>query len=171
MGTAAAEAIGEVEVYRQLARVVHRVVKLNLDGLVHQDSLIHPQPGGNCLNWVLGHLVCVYNEVLPMLGQPALMESSLLKPYARGSAPLSDSNGLPLSELVSAWDEAAKRVDEGLAGLSVEKLDERAPFSPRNNPEETVGSLLGLICFHQSYHAGQTGLLRRMGGQSRGDRI
>ncbi len=51
-----------------------------------------------------------------------------------------------------------------LASLSDENLAAAAPFSPRNDPDETVGSLLTLIAFHQAYHTGQTGLLRRVAG-------
>ena len=29
----------------------------NCEGLVHNETLIRPQPKGNCANWVLGHIV------------------------------------------------------------------------------------------------------------------
>ena len=32
-------------------------INRNLDGLSHEESLVIPEPGGNCLNWVLGHIV------------------------------------------------------------------------------------------------------------------
>jgi uncharacterized damage-inducible protein DinB len=44
-------------------------------------------------------------------------------------------------------------------------MDEPAPFSPTNNPKETVRSLLATVFFHQAYHVGQTGLLRRIAGK------
>ena len=31
-----------------------------------------------------------------------------------------------------------------------------------NDPDETVGSLLSVVLFHQAYHAGQTAVLRRV---------
>ena len=39
-----------------------------VDGLSHADSLLQPQPGGNCLNWVMGHLVVNLADILQFLG-------------------------------------------------------------------------------------------------------
>jgi len=89
-----------------------------------------------------------------------------LKAYARHSSPLKDqAEALPLQELLAAFDKASERVDAGLASLAPRRLDEPAPFSPVNDPKETVRSLLASISFHQAYHAGQTGLLRRIAGK------
>jgi hypothetical protein len=68
-------------------------------------------------------------------------------------------------ELLAAFGKASERVDAGLAGLAPKKLDEPAPYSPTKNPRETVRSFLANISFHQAYHAGQTGLLRRIVGK------
>ena len=166
MTTAATANLGEIEVLRNNARTTHMVVHRNVDGLTQQDSLVQPSPGGNCLNWVVGHLVCVYDEMLPLLGQKPVMSPGALKRYARGTPPLQNSDeALQLSELLAAWDEATNRVDAGLAGLSPQTLDARAPVSPTNNPDETVRLLLAIVSFHQAYHAGQTGLLRRIAGK------
>ena len=36
----------------------YAAVSRNLDGVSHAESLVVPQPcGGNCLNWVFGHVV------------------------------------------------------------------------------------------------------------------
>ncbi len=65
METAVAEQVGETQVYRQLARTIHGVVRRCVDGFSQEESLIQPQPEGNCLNWVVGHLLHVYDKVLP----------------------------------------------------------------------------------------------------------
>ncbi|MBU1676531.1 DinB family protein, partial [bacterium] len=49
--------------------------------------------------------------------------------------------------------------------LTEDRLDEPAPFSPGNDETETVGSLLAGLAFHESYHCGQLGLLRRLLGK------
>jgi uncharacterized damage-inducible protein DinB len=66
---------------------------------------------------------------------------------------------------MAAWDETTERIDTGLAGLASETLDAPAPFSPSSDPNETVRSLLTTVFFHQAYHAGQTGILRRIAGK------
>lgn len=156
----------EIEIFRHSARTIHQVVRLNVDGLTQAESLIQPRPGGNCLNWVVGHLLCTYGHVLPMLGQSPVTEEGALHRYDRGSPPIKDaSEARELSELLTAWDESAQRVDAGLAGLTSEVLDAPAPFSPSGDPNETVRSLLTVVFFHQAYHAGQTGILRRVAGK------
>ena len=156
----------EIEGLRYTALLVEKVVAINLDGVTQEDSLVQPQPGGNCLNWVLGHLLSVYCDVLPAVKQQPVVDPDVLKKYSRGSAPLTESGeAFDLGELSAWWNEAVKRFDEGLASLTPEALDEKAPFSPNNNPNETVRSLLNTVLFHQAYHSGQTGLLRRIAGK------
>lgn len=96
--------VSEVEVLRHNARTTHKVVRLNVDGLTHDESLSQPRLAGNCLNWVVGHLLWIYDEMLPMLGQEPAMEMGALKRYARGTRPLRDSaEALTLRELMTAW--------------------------------------------------------------------
>jgi uncharacterized damage-inducible protein DinB len=166
METAVTEKVGEVEVFRQMARAIHGVVRRNAEGFSEEESLIQPQPAGNCLNWVLGHLLRVYENVLPALGQEPVLESGGFERYKRGNDPVKNADeAMEFAVLMAAWDEAARRVDAGLAELTAERLDEKAPFSPGNNPNETVRTLLTTVFFHQAYHAGQTGLLRRIAGK------
>jgi uncharacterized damage-inducible protein DinB len=164
--TAATDILGEVGVFRSSARITQQVLHMNVQDLTQEESLIQPQPGGNCVNWVVGHVLTVYNEVLPLVGQKPVMDREELKRYKRGAEPLKDgSEALPLSGLLAALDQAVERVDKGMASLSPEQLDAKAPMSPRNDPNETVRSLLALVSFHQAYHAGQLGLLRRIVGK------
>ena len=166
MSTAAAT-LQEVEVLRHQARAVHKVVQLNVDGVTHEESLVQPDPGGNCLNWVVGHLLSTYDGILPLLGQERVMAQGALKRYARGTPALQDSaEALDFSQLLAAWEQTAPRIDAGLASLTEEILDRPAPHSPTGNPKETVRSLLAVVAFHQAYHAGQTGILRRIAGKA-----
>lgn len=105
--TPAPSCVGEVEVLREQVRSIHRVLRMNLSGLAHADSLIQPQPGGNCMNWVVGHLVRTYNnDLLPHLGQEPVLAADPLKRYERSSAELRNpSEALPIDELLTAWDE------------------------------------------------------------------
>lgn len=165
MTAAAPRTASETEVLRHQARLAHQVVRLNAEGVTHEESLLQPHPGGNCLNWIVGHLVAIYDKSLPLLGQEPVMPGALER-YDRGSPPLRDpAEAMPLADLLAAWDEASRRADAGLAGLTAEDLDRPAPFSPGDDPDETVRSLVATVVFHQSYHAGQTGVLRRVAGR------
>jgi uncharacterized damage-inducible protein DinB len=164
--TSAMQNLREVEVFRRHNQVTNTVVHLNLADVTHEESLVRPSPAGNCLNWVLGHLVCIYNNVLPLLGESPVPEQAALKRYDRGSAPITNpADAMNIADLIRAWDESVKRVDAGLAKLTSEQLEQPVPNSPTNNPNETVRSLLSSIAFHQAYHAGQLGVLRRIAGK------
>jgi hypothetical protein len=166
MTTAAPATLNEVEVFRNQARMTQMVLRLNVDGVSHEESLIQPSLAGNCMNWVVGHLACIYNKMLPMLGQEQVMDAEALKRYDRGAPPIKDAaEALELRDLLAAFEKATERIDAGLAGIIPEALDQKVADSPTGNPDETVRSLLGTVFFHQAYHAGQTGLLRRITGK------
>jgi uncharacterized damage-inducible protein DinB len=142
------------------------MVRLSVAGVTHEESLIQPEPGGNCLNWVVGHLLWADHGALSLLEQPPVMEGTALQRYARRSEPIEDpAEAVELGQLMAAWDTAASRIDTGLAALTPEAMERPVANSPTNNPNETVRSALATMMFHQAYHAGQTGLLRRLVGK------
>jgi hypothetical protein len=124
-------------------------VRRNVEGITHEESLLQPEPSGNCLNWIVGHLVWAYAGALPLVQQTPMLDKDHLSQYARGGPPLTDrSRAVDFGELLAAWDDSSRRMDDGLAGFPVGTLAQRAPGSPTNNPDETVGSLLATIMFH-----------------------
>jgi hypothetical protein len=158
--------VAALDVLREQMRAIHHVLRLNADGISQEDSLLQPQPGGNCFNWNVGHLVLTNELTLKLLGQPPVLGEEALQRYARGSARLRRADeAMPLEKLLAAWDEGCAGIGQGLAKLNPERLAEPAPFSPRNNPDETVGTLLSILMFHQAAHTGQTSLLRCMAGK------
>ncbi len=117
--------MSEIAGMRQQARLTRDVVRMNLEGISHEQSLMQPKPGGNCSNWVIGHLVTVYNKVLPLLGQEPVDSAGDLNRYARGSPALTRaSEAAQLGDLVHAWDEACVRFDAGLAALPPQGLED-----------------------------------------------
>lgn len=165
MTRAAPATLSEIDLWRQQTRMTRDVVGTNVAGLTHEDSLVQPRPGGNCLNWVVGHLLSVYNGLLPLLSQEPVLGDGALDHYVRGAPPIRDrAEALDFQQLMTAWKQAVERIDAGLAELSPETLD-RPVGSPTGNPDETVRSLLTTVMFHQAYHAGQTAVLRRIAGK------
>jgi uncharacterized damage-inducible protein DinB len=156
----------EIDLWRMQARMARDVVHANVHGLTHEDSLVQPRPGGNCLNFVLGHLLSVYDGLLRMLEEKPVMDGEALQRYARGAPPIEGpAEALDFGTLLRAWSDASGRVDAALAGLDPEILDRPVPESPTGNPDETLRSLLTTVMFHQAYHAGQTAVLRRIAGK------
>ena len=166
MTTVKVETPKEVDILRRQHLGVSRTVKINLAGITHEESLIQPRPGGNCINWVLGHLLSIYNQSLPLLGQAPVLDEPTIKRYARGSEAITNpGEARRFEELEAAWDETVKRVEAGLAGLTAEVLDQPPPPGTPSEPGQKVRDVLGVLLFHQGYHAGQTGVLRRLVGK------
>lgn len=144
----------------------HAVIKANIGEITHEESLKQPVPAGNCVNWVLGHIVATRSEFLSGLGGEPVWGEADCKSYRRHGAPIkSASEAKPLEEIWKAFDASQQRLRITVSELTPQKLAEKAAFSPSNNPEETVGSLLTVLAFHDAYHAGQTGVLRRIVGK------
>lgn len=145
----------------------YATLKMNVAGIDHAASLVAPEPGGNCLNWVVGHVVGSRSKLLDeVLGLPTILSPAAVEPYRRGAPALADGAlAQPLDELLAIYDASQETLRQGLKQVSEERLLEPAPFSPGGNPKETVASLLAGLAFHEAYHVGQTGILRRLLGK------
>jgi hypothetical protein len=44
-----------------------RVTKINLASISHAESLNFPEKGGNCINWVLGHIITERDDIFSNL--------------------------------------------------------------------------------------------------------
>ena len=146
------------------------VLKRNTAGISQEECLRSPQEGGNCVNWVLGHILATRNSLLELLEEePVWSEEQALR-YRRGSPPVTaGTEAIPLARMLTDLEESQSRIESGVKRLDSARLSEAAPFSPTGRADETVGSLIATLSFHESYHAGQTGLLRHILGK--GDRI
>jgi uncharacterized damage-inducible protein DinB len=139
------------------------VLNANLDGITHEDSLVDPQAAGNNINWVLGHIARARNGTLELLGKGAMFP---MEKYEAYDTPLTDhAKAVKMEELLSDIRAMQEPIVEGIGELSDDAATRPAPFSPRDDPNETVGSLLALLLFHEAYHTGQTGILRRTLGK------
>ena len=139
----------------------------NTEGVSHEESLVQPHPGGNCLNWVVGHLLTSRDQTRKALGLEPLLSDGEAAVYARGGAPLTDAaDALSLERLIAAFAESQEAITPAMAALTPEQLAAPAPFSPGNNPDETLATLLAALVFHEAYHIGQTGVLRRIAGHA-----
>ena len=133
----------------------------NCEGLVHNETLIRPQPKGNCANWVLGHIVHDRSAVLALLRQTPVLDEGEGAVYARESKPLEPGDALPLPRLLADLEETQARLRRGLEQLPPEDLD----LKHVEGATRPRGAQLHFLHFHEAYHAGQLGLLRRMAGK------
>lgn len=165
MTASSAELDAEIRSYRQWAGMTRAVVAMNASGLTHEESLLGPEPAGNCMNWVLGHLLWAYDRFLPQLGREPALPAGSLDRYARGGEPLGGEPALEFRELLRAWDRACDGIDAGLAALTSERLAGPGVSTGDSAPDDTFRTSVNTVLFHQAYHGGQTGVLRRVAGR------
>ena len=147
------------------------VIDVNLEGINEEESLFRPEQGGNCINWLAGHILATRGLILTHLGSEAFLGDEEAKPYSRGALPLGPGDTcLSLSRIREGLTQTAALVSEKIAPLGEKELagaidPDLFPF-PVENP--TVGDFLTRLLFHESYHTGQLGTLRRLVGKEGG---
>jgi hypothetical protein len=149
------------ELLSRLFGITYRVIKSQTEGLTDQDSLLQPPFRGNCLNWVLGHIVTNRNRVLLLLDESPIWSEAEMAAYKTGSQPIAHpgENIHSLEKILSSLDQSQERLIAALQRVSQEKMEATID-------EETMGQQLAGLHFHESYHTGQTELLRQLAGKN-----
>lgn len=140
-----------------------RIVQRQTEGLSHEDSLLQPPFRGNCLNWVLGHVAVNRDRVLRALGEEPVLTEEQAARYESGSAPViaADADVLALEQLLDVLSRAQDRIADGLGRLSADDLNVEIAVGEQTM---TLGRRLFGLYFHETYHVGQTELLRQLAG-------
>jgi uncharacterized damage-inducible protein DinB len=149
-----------------LYEISYGAMQRNLAGVSHQEGLLSPNPSGNCMNWVLGHVVATRRLVLALAGMEFAGEE-LVARYVRGSQPLKPGEApADLATLRGLLDDSQGQLLAALAAISDERLSAPIPEAWRRPPlTGNIGSALARLNAHENYHAGQIGLLRRLVGK------
>ena len=137
----------------------------NIEGLTDEEARAWPE-GGNSINWILGHMVFARDLILQVLEQEPILTEAQGKAYGRGSERQSEEAYLSLDTLRDKLRESQSRLLKGL---------EQAPDDAFNKPQgesnyppgfqETEGDKVVFFQFHEAYHVGQLGILRRIVGK------
>lgn len=131
-------------------------------GFTDADWSWRPPTGGNAALWILGHVTRYRRAIRRRLGE-ALPEASWEARYARGvsaDGPLASSAAELVPDLLASGRALAERIPT----LPAEAL--AAPFgSTFPDGATTLCGGLSFLYFHETYHLGQIGYLRRLLGK------
>jgi len=140
--------------------LTYNVIHRQLNGLTQADSLLQPPFRGNCLNWVLGHIVFNRGSILTLLGEDIPWTTEESDRYMRNSEPVTnEKDALPLERLLNGLEESQARILSGLQKVSAEKL---AIVSD----DRTVAEQIAFLQWHETYHVGQLEPLRQLAGKN-----
>lgn len=130
-----------------------------LENFTDEDSLFQPAGAGNCANWIAGHIIATRNGLHKVLGIDPAWPAAESERYKRGTAPITgDAGARPLASILDLYSASQVILLEALDGLTDEGLT-------KNVDGQTLAEVVAGFAFHESYHVGQLGLLRRMVGK------
>lgn len=120
-------------------------------------------PTGHDPRWIVGHLAATRRRLLAMVGREPAPEPWEAY-FGRGTTPAGVPAGQDPRVLVQALHDAHRILAGGWDAVGPELL-ERPLGRTLPDGSETVGGALGFLAWHESYHLGQLGLLRRLAGR------
>jgi hypothetical protein len=135
------------------------------NGLTQAETLIQPQPGGNCMNWVLGHLLESQVSMLKALDGISPIDPVLLERYKRESAPITadGESVLSLDYLLDGHDKVHAAIAARLSEMSEADIKVEIQQGER---KVIRGWLVFFLHFHYTYHIGQLEQLRQVAGKT-----
>lgn len=128
-----------------------------------EDWAAAPEGGGNNPIWILGHVTTSRRFLLRKLGVDA-PEEHWERLFGMGSQ-LTDPGNYPSpTTLTCNFTEAGAALTKSMETLTVEEAD--APMGTTfPDGSDTIGKGAHFLYFHEVYHLGQIGILRRMRGK------
>ncbi len=125
----------------------------NIAGITHQESMIQVHEGTSTINWIMGHLVLVRDEVLKLLNEEVLCDEVCREIYGAGTPGMVDINAaIDLPDLVNAFQHSQDVITQKL-----QLFEKEAP----KNIDDLMVQMAG-YGFHDAYHMGQLGYIRRL---------
>jgi hypothetical protein len=137
-----------------------RLIDEQITGMTHEESLFQSPIEGNCINWVLGHLVSSRTTPLKLIGAQPVWTEVQRRFYRNGSLQHETEGIFPLGELVKAIYLTQERLISRLQQLTYEDM-----CIPSGYQDNTIGDSLAYFHFHEAQHIGQLLILREFTGK------
>jgi uncharacterized damage-inducible protein DinB len=138
------------------------VAAKNTAGMDHAQSLIRAGEGSSA-NWVLGHVVATRNSMFQLVGLDPFWSQERTRQYDRGSA-VPDQDAAPFEEILQAHRSSQEQLRSFLREVSADDLARPLPKGTDAVLGSTLGEALMAFAWHEGYHLGQLGTLRRVAG-------
>ena len=144
--------------YRAGAALVERA----FGDLKPDDLWRQPEPQSNALLWLLGH-VTRHRSMLLQRCDPAAPKFPWGEAFARGGTPGELERSVPLADLLRCFRETTARLVERLPALTEAELSasigQKLPHG-----DDTLRGMVAFLLFHEAYHVGQIGYVRKLLG-------
>ena len=144
-------------------RFNEKVLERALDGFAGDDWVRRPAEGGSHALWILGHLAASRRNLLRGTGRE-MPAAAWEAQFSRGSQPVEVADPSSPSMLKNDFLQSGNILAEHLTSLTSEQAS--GPFPRKlSDGSTTVEGAAHFYHWHESYHLGQLGILRRVSGK------
>lgn len=141
----------------------YRLIRQNVDGLTHEESLLQMPTGGNCLNWIVGHIVSARSGVMRTLGIEPVWTDEQRAIYRGGSAPITAENNdtaYRFEDILRDLERSQEAIIASLQGKTLEDMS-----AATDVPDRSLGESINYFGWHEGYHTGQLEYPRNLAGK------
>jgi hypothetical protein len=148
----------------RMLSIENKLIHDQANGLTQADTLLQPKPSGNCMNWVLGHLLENQVSLLKALGGVSPVEPAELERYQRESTPITaqEPGVLSLERLLTVHDQLSGAITARLGEMTDADFEQEIEHGDRL---VNRGWRAFFLFFHYTYHVGQLEQLRQLAGK------
>jgi uncharacterized protein YndB with AHSA1/START domain/uncharacterized damage-inducible protein DinB len=136
----------------------HGLMQKAIEGLTDRDAWHRPTEKNNPMLWILGHVVSTRASLLGLLGET--FETGWGDLFMRGSALRERPHYPSLLEIERTRTDVGTRLRARLAALTPDDLA-RPATAPKFPGAKTLADQIAFFAFHESYHVGQLGYVRK----------
>ena len=138
-----------------------RLVRRAVDGMDRSALLRRVTENCNSMLWMVGHMTLYRSMLLGLLG--GAREACWEDLFKRGAGPADESFYPSLEELLAEFDAVTVKLNANFEAATEAELG--APAA-KGTPslDGTLAGSAAFLAFHEGYHAGQMGLLRKQLG-------
>jgi hypothetical protein len=157
-----------VRAYVDVIENNHRMALKALEGVSPEQALQSATPGGTHILWLAGHLAWALDElVVQGFGRkPSMLPADWGKLFAMGTKTTPNAADYPpFADVRAHLEKVAQAAREQLQSWTDDTLNRPLPDDYR--AKDFFGTHRGFLrafSFHDAYHIGQIGLLRRIAG-------
>ena len=140
------------------------IINKQVEGLSDEDGLLQLPFRGNCLNWVLAHVIVYRDEVINAFGEEGFLTPEQVARYEYDSEPVTEMGEhiIPLTKQVDIFNKQDELMLRLIEEAEEAKLNEEVDYAGTTGP---IWDMVFYFYFHDTYHTGQFEYLRQLAGK------
>ncbi|MBZ0266480.1 DinB family protein [bacterium] len=142
--------------------ITYDTLNKNLSDISDVDGGKTIEPLNKSVQWLVGHLLAARQFMHSMVSLDALLSDAEMQQFTTGSGGTVTEDMPPLSELVDRFKKAQRLLFNYLKEIDSSALDKELKDDFRGS---NLGEAFHFHAFHEAYHIGQLGLMRRLLGK------